>query len=406
MRTSATSGSAKWDRSGQPVTLLAFAVGAFALSCWPAATGAQGGDALKITVGKPFTIAKTEKHLTWGFWNFPYMRKCADGSLLLCFSTREDAFLSIERAPSLYRSRDGGKTWKPDPMGKLKHLSPGVRAAYTRYNKGKEPVCGMGLSAFCNLSDGSSITYYYHAMRGDAPPRYVNSMWHSPDGGKTWHGPVDSPITVPGNALDRLGRGPAIWARAVQLPNGDLVTTAHSRFKGDKKLLVIALGSSDKGRNWHYLGTVARDETIDTEGFTEPIVCNTADGALICFMRTQGGHPMYQSWSRDGGKTWSKPQKSGVLGVAPDMHLLSNGVLACSYGRPRANIMFSADGTGRKWTNHMTIFPGHGTYYTTFEEIAPGRLLYVFDAINFKDAPDAKPANCIRGVYIDVRRAE
>ena len=88
------------------------------------------------------------------------------------------------------------------------------------------------------------------------------------------------------------------------------------------------------------------------------------------------------------------------------MHLLSNGVLACSYGRPGVNIMFSADGTGRQSTDHTEIFSGSSTCYTSFEEISPGRLLCVFDSINFQDAPNAKAANCIRGVYITIERTQ
>ena len=86
------------------------------------------------------------------------------------------------------------------------------------------------------------------------------------------------------------------------------------------------------------------------------------------------------------------------------MHLLSNGVLACSYGRPGVNIMFSLDGTGNGWTKHTAIFSGNSTSYTSFAEVAPGRLLLIFDARAFQDAPGAKPANCIRGVFIDVAR--
>ena len=381
----------------------AFAVMILASSL-PAA--AQGGSGLKITVGEPFTLWKNEKHRNWGPWNFPELRKCADGSLLLRFHTGRDSVAPVQEAPSLYHSHDRGKTWRPDTMGKLKPLSPRMRAAFKQFNpNGWEPLEGMWFSGFCNLSDGTSVTYYCQPMRdSDAPPgqpNFINSMWHSPDGGTTWKGPVDVELTVPGHKLDHLGRGPALWRRSVQLDNGDLVTVAHCGFEGDKKARVIALGSSDKGHTWQYLATVAHDETINTEGFTEPIICKLADNddgneELICFMRTNGNQPMYQSYSNDGGETWTEPVQSGVDGVAPDMHLLSNGVLACSYGRPGTRIMFSADGTGHEWTDHTELFSGYSTHYTSFEEVAPGRLLLVFDAINYQGA------NCIRGVYIDV----
>ena len=76
--------------------------------------------------------------------------------------------------------------------------------------------------------------------------------------------------------------------------------------------------------------------------------------------------------------------------------------------------MFSADGNGREWTNHTEIYdgrigppkywhtPGGSCIYTSFEEVSPGRLFYVFTALNFQDGLEAEAGNCIRGVYIDV----
>jgi hypothetical protein len=129
-------------------------------------------------------------------------------------------------------------------------------------------------------------------------------------------------------------------------------------------------------------------------------------------MRTEGAM-MQQSFSDDGGKTWTPSASTGVEGVAPELHLLSNGVLACSYGRPGVNIMFSPDGAGNQWSHQTRIFSGvtavnskadQSTCYTSFAEISPARLLLVYDTIRFQDFSGAKPANCIRGVFIDLKR--
>lgn len=377
----------------------------------------QAGPGLKIGVGKPFTIAKSEEHLTWGYWNHPTLQKCANGDLLLAFSTGEDAFLATQTGTNFYRSVDRGKSWKPELPWNNGVLSPRLRASFLRYNKKapQEAIGGGdkgGLSAFCNLADGTCISFFYHLMRGETPDLFVNSMWTSPDGGRTWRGPFDAEFTVPGNAQDPLGRGPALWRDSVQLGGGKLVTVAHTLFAGQKKLRVIALGSSDKGRHWRYLSTVAYDPNIRTEGYTEPIICQTSDKKLICLIRTEGAM-MQQSFSSDGGQTWTPPAKAGVEGVAPDMHLLSSGVLACSYGRPGVNIMFNPDGTGNQWSHHTSIFNGvtavsatadKSTCYAGFAEVSPGRLLFIYDVINFQDSPETKPANAVRGVFIDVER--
>jgi hypothetical protein len=57
---------------------------------------------------------------------------------------------------------------------------------------------------------------------------------------------------------------------------------------------------------------------------------------------------------------------------------MSNGVLACSYGRPVSNLMFSLDG-GRTWRDHRVISDRANFNYTAIREISPGRLLYMHD---------------------------
>ena len=74
-------------------------------------------------------------------------------------------------------------------------------------------------------------------------------------------------------------------------------------------------------------------------------------------MRTQGFHPMMQSFSSDLGKSWSPPVKTGVDGVWPDLCLMQSGIVACAYGRPGCNIMFSLDGRCREWSHHTVIIP-------------------------------------------------
>src|SRR5438552_17711869 len=119
---------------------------------------AQGVSGLKITVGRPFTIAKSEKHLTWGYWNHPDLQKCANGDLLLGFSTGEDAFLATQVGTNLYRSLDGGATWAPDQaFMRRTPMSPRVQASFLIFNC-KAPFDGVGggdkggLSSFCNLA--------------------------------------------------------------------------------------------------------------------------------------------------------------------------------------------------------------------------------------------------------------
>ena len=91
---------------------------------------------------------------------------------------------------------------------------------------------------------------------------------------------------------------------------------------------------------------------------------------------------MLQSWSSGEGRTWTRPVSAGVGSVLSKLLLLSNGVLACSYGRPGVHLMCSLDGTGREWTHHTEV-PLEGrasTCYADMLEMEPGEIFLVFDS--------------------------
>lgn len=112
------------------------------------------------------------------------------------------------------------------------------------------------------------------------------------------------------------------------------------------------------------------------------------DGRLLCVMRTgYSKDPMYQCWSKDNGQTWSKPVSIGIRGVDPALTVLSDGMLACSYGikghiqgmRRERNVMFSMDG-GATWSHTTQIYGGPGGSYPGLCAIGPGKILFVYEA--------------------------
>ena len=109
------------------------------------------------------------------------------------------------------------------------------------------------------------------------------------------------------------------------------------------------------------------------------------DGSLLCVMRISSSLPLYQSRSKDQGKTWSKPAPlPGLSAVAaesvcPELLLLRNGVLALTYGRPYDRIAFSRDGSGYRWDCSTVSYPGETTGYSGIVEVSSGRILQVSD---------------------------
>lgn len=92
------------------------------------------------------------------------------------------------------------------------------------------------------------------------------------------------------------------------------------------------MASTDQGASWKYRSTIAYDAKTGQESFCEPGLADLGNGELLVVMRTGRYAPMYQARSKDGGKTWGKPESLHTLGLEPKLALLPNGVLVCSFG--------------------------------------------------------------------------
>ncbi len=139
------------------------------------------------------------------------------------------------------------------------------------------------------------------------------------------------------------------------------------------------MASEDGGGTWDFVCSLAYDHAEVQDGFCEPAIARTADGSLLCVLRRGSKIPLAQCRSTDGGNTWSLPELLKAHGVDPDLHLISSGVLACTYGRPGLHVMFSEDGCGRSWSHHREIGSWRSSTYMGLAETLPGELLVVYD---------------------------
>jgi hypothetical protein len=210
-----------------------------------------------------------------------------------------------------------------------------------------------------------------------------------------------------------LAQMPAVSFHGCILPSqdGGLLVPMYGKFDGDKFYRSLLMKSMDGGLNWSYLSTIAKVDQplpgMGDEGFNEPGLARLADGRLICLLRTGFDGLMYETWSKDDGKTWDPPISSGMKGVDPQLRLLSNGALALTTGRPGpVSITFSLDGTGKDWSHQTPIFTEMSTRYTGFLEVAPNRVLVVYDHVPYGWDPippsDKTSMNEIYGTFIDV----
>jgi hypothetical protein len=224
----------------------------------------------------------------------------------------------------------------------------------------------------------------------------------STDGGKTFkdeRARLNIPDGTGGSGDDGNYYEPCVDHAIVRLRDGSLLMSMYGYFKTDTvlapnfdpkwrfhKYRTWVMRSTDRGRTWDYRATVAYDPAVGFESFCEPDLLVLPNGDILSFMRTGGCHggakyaaPLYMNVSKDDGKTWSKPVPIADRGVWPNACRMRNGVLAVTYGRPDNWLAFSHD-DGKTWVGHFCFYRDTGTTsYNSVEEIAPGRLMVVYD---------------------------
>ena len=206
-----------------------------------------------------------------------------------------------------------------------------------------------------------------------------------------------SAVSIPQAALNV--RWAKFWpyfhkGKIVQLPNGDLLTTLYGNFKGDAQYRTMIVRSTDSGQTWQFHATAAYEPEDPHPylvgaycGYCEPSLTLLSDGQLLCTMRTQGAQfageyrPMYSCWSKDLGKTWTRPvpTKPYLMNIYPTLAALDNGVVACQYGRPGFYVVFSLD-NGHTWQDRITFSDlphpaSHGMY--DMVKVGPNKLVAV-----------------------------
>lgn len=281
----------------------------------------------------------------------PYLYDVGNGVLMLSVAQGPDA---IYEPYGVLKSTDAGKTWQPIADLQFKTFAP---QPHIRMTDGDI----LGVSRW-NVKYQEGI-YVGMSYRFDAKAEKFTMF--------------ENLIQVP----KKSGQFGVSFDRDIfDLGNGETMAVVYTAIsKGDMHSYLMK--SADAGKTWTYFSTIG-------EG-PEPSVVRFSATEMMAILRPLSFGPLRQTWSHDGGKTWDKLTPLEEGSVAPDMTLMSNGVLACSYGRPGSNLMFSTD-QGHTWSHHTVITDSGGFNYTAIREVSPGRLLYIHDAPN------------LRALYVDV----
>lgn len=293
------------------------------------------------------------------------------------------------------RSSDAGKTWQSAP--------------------------GFHVGAF-QFPDGEVVQLGFKTKKANRDDYFSTDLTRSTDNGlklKTETTTIHIPEATGGSGDDGSRfEGPVADHAILQLRDGSLMAAMYGQFKTDRvpvstmpakwgcfKYRTFVVRSTDRGRTWDYLATVAYDPSVGLESFCEPDLLTLPDGDILCFMRTGGSDgkftPLYLSRSKDDGKTWSKPEHIADRGVWPNACRMKNGVLVCTYGCPGNWLVFSLD-AGRTWRGHFCFYDGPTTSYNSVQEIEPDTLLVVYDSQRLDESGNL--ARAMVGTRLTVKR--
>lgn len=250
----------------------------------------------------------------------------------------------------------------------------------------REPGQYLGHPTTCLLEDGKTILCVYPKGHGRGAIVYKRST----DGGLTWS--------------DRLPT-PASWATSKEVPTLHRVVDA----KGKKRIILFSglypvrlAVSEDDGLTWSELKPVGDWGGIVTMGAVKALT--TGPGHYLALFHddgrffTKGGRrakptvmTLYQSFSRDGGLTWSFPE---ALYRSSEIHLCEPGIIRSPDGsqlcvllrensrRKNSHVIFSND-EGQSWTDprelpltltgdrHTGVYAADGRLFISFRGRTP-----------------------------------
>ncbi|MEJ7767247.1 MAG: sialidase family protein [Chitinophagaceae bacterium] len=229
----------------------------------------------------------------------PMMLSTKAGTLVVQAQLREKPFpssrMTFHSKLGTVVSRDGGRSWKRIP------LKPGDN--------------GLNMEGDAvQLRDGTILALDTYVTPGNKPNEGLGLLYTSNDDWQTLNGPDEVTFNMPGVSFRGSsddGGHPHEAARLhrtiLELPNGDLLATIYGWWKGDttsapyqttmKKTRSVLLRSTNRGKHWEQVSTIAVDPVVGTEGLGEPTLVRIGQGPnacrLFCFMRS--GHELYDA---------------------------------------------------------------------------------------------------------------
>jgi len=318
------------------------------LLAWPCAAVRAGSydvprsvpvDQPRAEILREVVIAKQPKR----YMGWPDMVVTPSGELIVVFSGDRDWHVCPWGKVMAVRSTDGGATWSEPELWvdtPLDDRGTGIAV----FPDGELFLSYEAAITFATRSGPHYDPYKEHAatISEETRAQYKGSWGlHSLDNGRTWEVVAKMPTMTP--------HGPTV------LDDGRMILATGGR----------VWESPDRGATWTQLAEFQMDETTwksNNAFHSEQHTGQAADGRLVALSRyherATGDLALRQITSLDGGRTWTEPHATGMVGYPPHVLRLSNGWLLASYGRRVAPM-------GQR----ATISKDHGETWLTDQEI-------------------------------------
>ncbi len=217
----------------------------------------------------------------------------ADGRLLLAWTEYLGSdLIGHDHAPchiAAMISSDGGNTWGDHRL--LVEKNPGD--------------INVSSSCFLRLKSGEILFCYtrYHEFEPETPLNVSAFLCRSSDEGTTFSSPAKHDVLQRNNLLGR---------ELTQLSSGRIILPVEKVLgewcgQTDHSLAGCSY-SDDDGYSWKECASWV---DLPLRGAEEPHITELNDGRHLMYVRTQLG-ALFQSESRDGGMTWSRPQTTSL----------------------------------------------------------------------------------------------
>lgn len=215
-----------------------------------------------------------------------------DGSLLMAWQCHKKSnFGAGDQAPSnisLMNSNDDGATWHNERI--VARMIEGCVNVYSP-------------TLFRN-EDGSITLFFKRYTQLEKGKPQLSSFYRiqSFDEGENWSAEEtlweNKPFGTLNHAVKRLSDG------SILIP---MTEFDGNLWEAGSRSWVHVLRSEDEISTWEASNKIS----VPLRGLMEPCIAERADGTLNMVMRTQLGSVFF-SESRDGGRTWSKAQTTGL----------------------------------------------------------------------------------------------